>query len=567
MALQTKTFSTGDYSYKSWSNSYKITLTLTEESVDLASNTSLVSYLFTISNTDNNRFISYDYSWKIYIGGQEIVISHFDFLLGSNFTTQTIAAGQVRVTHTGTPMAFSVSVPNVQAWTSYGPPAMTLSGTLDLTLIPRASAVSCPGGAIGTIVEVAIAKADPGFTHTLTYAYGELTGTIKEKTALDVVKWVIPMEFYNQIPESKQEKCTITCTSYAGDVAMGTSTCKCYVGVHPELDKPVLFPCITDCNPFTVALTGNAEILVRYHSEAMITADMVVSPGAELVECYMTHNGNTYDLPAIVSNVETGVFKFYAKDSRGLKTSFEVTPQFVSYINLTSSLSDNKPDGEGNMVVHASGNCFTGAFGMEENTLAVEYRYKVSGGTYGPWEPMPVTLGVRTYHAEVKLTGLDYKTAYTFQTRAKDRLAEVYSREYTVRATPVFDWDENDFNINGALRINDTTVVDFPVKSVEKDDWFYRSWDSGICEMWGVYSPSNHIAGDNVWRVKLPIELIDAQYAVNISASGGASGISKLGVCDGSGNDGRETGAVMVFANLAGTNPVGLHIHILGRWK
>ena len=75
MAIQEKTFSTGDYAWKSWSNGYAISLTLTEESIDTINNTSLVSYLFTISNTDNNRFISSNYSWNISIGDKTISIS------------------------------------------------------------------------------------------------------------------------------------------------------------------------------------------------------------------------------------------------------------------------------------------------------------------------------------------------------------------------------------------------------------------------------------------------------------------------------------------------------------
>ena len=79
MALQTQTFSTGDYAWHSWSNAYVISLTLTEVSTDVATNTSLVSYLFTISNTSNNRFWSNGYTWDISIGGHTIPIRQFNF--------------------------------------------------------------------------------------------------------------------------------------------------------------------------------------------------------------------------------------------------------------------------------------------------------------------------------------------------------------------------------------------------------------------------------------------------------------------------------------------------------
>lgn len=566
MALQKKTFSTGNYSYLSWSNSYVISLTLTEESVDAATNTSLVSYLFTISNTDNNRFISYDYSWKISIGGQEIAINHLDFELGKNFTTQTIAQGQLRIRHTGTPMAFSVSIPNLRAQNQYGPPAMTLSGTWDLTFIPNPSQVSCPGGTIGQNAEITIAKADPSFTHTLTYAFGNLTGTIVEKTAFDTFSWLIPEKFFAAIPESKQEKCTTTCTSYAGDVVMGSSTCWCYVGVDSQRDKPQLRTAVEDINETTLALTGNKEVLVRYCSSAMVGVEVTPSPGASIAEGYMMHNGERYTIPNIVEQVQNGVFKIYAKDSRGLSTAEELTPPIIPYIKLTCSLSDNKPDGEGNMTVHASGNCFVGSFGAVDNTLSVEYRYKPQGGEYGEWVSMPVTLGARSYNGQVQLTGLDYKTAYTFQVRATDKLGTVYSPEYTARAVPVFDWDENDFNVNGTFKINDTPMADFVVKTVQKDGWCYRNWDSGVCELWGTYT-AEAVGGDNVWQVRLPVTLADAGYVVNVSAAKGAIMLSKLGIGDFAGNEGREPGKITVFAISFEPYDVALNIHILGRWK
>ena len=79
MSLQIKTLTTGDYAWKSWSNGYVIGLTLTEEAVDVAANTSLVSYLFTISNTNNNRFTGWGNNWDISIADQQIPIRNFYF--------------------------------------------------------------------------------------------------------------------------------------------------------------------------------------------------------------------------------------------------------------------------------------------------------------------------------------------------------------------------------------------------------------------------------------------------------------------------------------------------------
>lgn len=365
MALQQQVFSTGDYAWRSWSNGYVISLTLTEESVNVAANTSQVSYLFTISNTDNNRFTSNDYSWSISIGGKSISISHFSFNLAANYTTQTIASGRVTVAHNpdGTlAMPYAVSIPNVQNWVSYGPPAMSLTGTWALTTIARTPP---------TISNVSV----------------------------------------------------------------------------------------VDSNEKTFALTQNRSHLVRYYSNAAVVATATAHNGATITAMEalcadgkkVTAAGSS--LAGTIYGVESGNFTVKATDSRGNTTTIApVALTLVEYVKLTCSLSDNKPDTDGNMTVSVSGKYFNGSFGKVSNNLTVQYRYKVSGQAWqnreDEWRTMTVTLDAGGYQASASVSGLDYQTAYTFQARATDKLATVNSAEYTVRAMPVFDWSEKDFRFH-----------------------------------------------------------------------------------------------------------------------
>lgn len=365
MALQEQVFSTGDYAWRSWSNGYVISLTLTEESVDAATNTSQVSYLFAISNTDNNRFTSNDYSWSISFGGHSIGIDHFSFNLASNYTTQTIASGRLTVEHNsdGTlAMPYAVSIPNVQNWTSYGPPAMSMSGTWALTTIQRTPP-------------------------------------------------------------------TISGVS------------------------------ITDGNEKTFALTKNRNSLVRYYSDAVVTATATAHNGAAItaIEAFCGDgkkiSSAASPLTGTLYGVESGSFTVRATDSLGKTTTLSpVELPMVEYVKLTCNLGDNKPDTDGNMAVGVSGKYFNGSFGAVSNTLKVEYRYKVSGASWlntpEEWHTMSIQMDQMGYNASASVSGLSYQTAYTFQARATDKLATVNSTEYTVRAMPVFDWSENDFRFH-----------------------------------------------------------------------------------------------------------------------
>lgn len=212
--------------------------------------------------------------------------------------------------------------------------------------------------------------------------------------------------------------------------------------------NPTISPTIKDTNSTTVALTGNSSKLVKYYSNAAITIGATAVKQAALVSQKVICGGKSLTGNGTINAVESNSFVFTATDSRGNTAEKTVTPDFVEYVKLTCNLENNMPDGDGDMVVKAIGNYFNGSFGSKSNSLNVYYRYKTSGGSYGSWAAMTVTKSGNAYTATANVTGLDYQTAYVFQTYAKDELATVYSAEKTVKAAPVFDWGESDFKFN-----------------------------------------------------------------------------------------------------------------------
>lgn len=223
------------------------------------------------------------------------------------------------------------------------------------------------------------------------------------------------------------------------------SLTKTFTILNPE---PTIAPVIVDSNESTIALTGDSSKLIRYFSNASITMNAAAVKGASLVSQKVTCSGKSRTSDGVIEAVESGTFVFTAKDSRGNTTKKTVKVPMVAYVKLSCSLSNDVPDGEGNMQLRAEGRCFTGSFGAEDNTLQVSYRYKLQGSTYGSWQKMTVTCGENTYTAQAAVTGLDYKATYVFQTRAKDRISQVISAEKTVKAVPVFDWGEADFRFH-----------------------------------------------------------------------------------------------------------------------
>lgn len=461
MALQTYTWETGNYASGAWSNGYKIHLTLTEESTSLENNTSVVSYKFWISNGSNNNFYDNDHSWTISIGGQVIEINDFNFYVYPYNVTQTIATGQVTVTHYSDGslnMPYNVSIPNVKASNQYAPPAMALSGTWKLTDIPRGIEVRCSDANIGTAPKITINGGGKFTTFKLTYTFGDLSGTIVERLSITdrynnyYTDWVLPTTFYSQIANDTWGWCTIYCYTYIDNKLVGTNSCEFKAIVNEGISRPTITATITDQNSATRALTGDSSVLVRYYSTASVSMNATALNSATIVQQSITCGDATYETSsATFEDVEIGIFSLSATDSRGFTTTvgrnLVTANKFVPYVRLTCNIENTRPDASGNMDVRCTGSCFNGSFGAVENTLTVKCRYRKPNGSYSDWYSMTITNNGNYYGAYTSfaIPDFDYQAVYTFECQATDKLATVSTTSGSVKSTPVFHWSESDF--------------------------------------------------------------------------------------------------------------------------
>ena len=462
MALKTYTWETGDYAYQSWSNGYKIHLTLTEESTSTANNTSLVSYKFWVSNGSNNRFYDDGWSWSISIGGQTIAIKNFNFYVYPYNVTQTIASGQITVTHNSDGslnMPYNVSVPNVKASNKYGMPAMSLSGTWALTNIPRqATILTAPNFTDADNPTITYSNPAGNSVTSLEAAIYNASGTQSYVPYQSISKTASSHTFYLTEAERKnllnavEEGDSISVRFYVRTVIGGVTYLSTPITKTFSINdaNPKITASVVDTNAATIALTGDSSKLIRYYSNAYATMTAEAKPGASIDESlYIIRNGeNTgYGDSYTFNNVENNVFTFSAEDSRGNIGTATVTPTMVNYIKLTCSIENTKPDASGNMDVQCTGSFFNGSFGSVANTLAVKCRYKPQGGSYSGWYTMTIVSNGNYYGAYTSFTisDFDYQAVYTFECQAEDKLETVNSTPSSVKSMPVFHWSEDDF--------------------------------------------------------------------------------------------------------------------------
>lgn len=386
----------------------------------------------------------------------------------TDYQNRTFASAAMKIAH-NPDGSKSFTVSGFSGWIYASGNTYASSQSFTLPTIPRASSVSCSTADIGSNATISISRASSSFTHTLSYTFGSLTGTIATKTSSTSVSWTIPTTFYAQIPNDKSGTGTITCDTYNGSTLIGSKPTSFTATVNESTSKPTLNPTAVDVNTTTTALTGDSSKFIKYYSNASVSTGASARNSATLTSQKITCGAKSISSASgTINSVESGSFTFSATDSRGYPTTQTVNKTLIDYIKLTCSLNAGAPTTDGVATLKISGNYWDGTFGALANTLTVQYRYKAQGGSYGSWTTVSATKSNNTYNATATISGLDYRTTYVFQARAVDKLATVNTDEQARRTTPIFDWSKDDFNVNGTLKVNNTNIFDliYPVGSI-----------------------------------------------------------------------------------------------------
>lgn len=423
---------------------------------DVANNESVINWTLTVTGGSVNYYSTGPTTVKI--NGEKVYYAD-----RTSYSTKKFPAGKGSTSGTLVVAHDSNGDKSVVcsiATAIYGTTVQTKSGTWVLDNIPQKSDISCSSANIGAAPTITIAKASSGFTHTLKYEFYGLSGTIVEKTSDSTyTSWVLPDSFYGKIPNDPSGTGKIICEAYNGNTLIGTSECSFTANVNRATSDPVVSPTIKDTNSTTIALTGDDSVLVKYYSNASVTTGATARHGATIKNQTTTNGGRTLSGSSCTfEGVESGVFSFAIEDSRGFVVypgrDLTATGKFIEYIPLTCDLAENRPDGGGNMTVYCRGNYFNGTFGKVANTLQVQYRYKIKGGSFGSWVSMTHSLSGNSYSATANVSGLNYREAYVFETRAIDQLATILSASSALKSLPVFHWGEHDFTFEVPVNFN-----------------------------------------------------------------------------------------------------------------
>lgn len=468
--------------------------------------------------------------------------------------------------------------------------AVNCTGSQNFTLdaIPRASTISSTATNIGSNPKIIINKASPNFTHTITYRFGKLTGTIVTKTtATSIVGWTIPDSFYGEITTSKRGECVLTCITYNGNTQVGESTCILVVTTDEEKCKPRVSVSATDVNNETTALTRNNKVVIAGISNLRVVTDATAKNSASITSISV-HCGGTEKTGADVTfdGASSATIYVIVTDSRGYATRVDVADlSLVSYMEPTiiHDVSRDTPTGD-KVTVSVRGKWYNGSFGAVANSLRVTVRRKsASDEGYHTMVDIPITTDGNDYSGTVTLEGVEYTHAYSFLIRLDDAVftdANGYrDAKYAIvplsKGIPIFDWGENDFRFNVPVIMPAGPLADYVIEEADDGDWHYRKWAQGITEAWyheaidplpftdniadGLYSNDTHRG----MSVDIPEGLFNyGPFFTSINASSNVIMQSQVGGVS-------TTWLIYRLWTSYSTTPSNLavQIYVVGRWK
>lgn len=378
------------YGNSSLNSKYRGRLEFTE-TVNTSANTSTISWTFKIYRSDGYSS-GYDRStgnhFTLTIDGSQIY-NNTDFrVYMANATSEANAwlccSGSFTVAHNADgakTISFSAKYWNTNS-DSIGSASspLTVSGTHTCTTIPRASSVSATNTTMGDNCTITITKASSAFTHTLTYAFGSTSGTIATKTSSASVAWAVPISLANQIPNSKTGTCTITCTTYNGNTAIGTKTATCTLTV-PSSAAPTL-------SVASAVVDGFSGRYLQGRSKCKLTFTASGQYGASIST--RTVNGSAVSSPwtsGVLTSSGTVTYTCAVTDSRGYSKSVSVSISVDAYsVPTLSGVSVFRCDSSGTAAddgtyisAKATSN-YSSVSGT--NTVTLTYQYRVKNGTY-----------------------------------------------------------------------------------------------------------------------------------------------------------------------------------------
>lgn len=433
---------------------------------------------------------------------------------------------------------------------SYTPRHLSLSETVTLTTIPRASTATTSGSTLGETLTITIKRASSSFTHKLYYTCGSVKDQLIAENVGTSYSWnAPPVSLAQQAPNAETVALTLTVKTYNGSTYVGAWSTSVKLAV-PSTVIPSLSVAISD--PTGVENTYGGYVQLRSKVKVDITAS-----GAQgsTVKSYSIKVGSIYAAASASGTTDylpdSGelIVSCAVTDSRGRTTTKTQNIPVLAYskpaITAISAARCNA-NGTANRAGTYGKVTFSGTITSlsTKNTAAYAVQYREVGaeewttagrpaaGNYDPADISAVFAADKSKRYEVRVVATDafesigstlrdLPAAYALYHLAKHLLSVGLGRlcdkanAIQVGLDAYFD---RDVQIDGALTLGDGLSTPLPVESggtgattldelrqalgiqdyiIEQGasgNWTYQKYASGYADLWwrGTVKPTSY---------------------------------------------------------------------------
>lgn len=227
----------------------------------------------------------------------------------------------------------------------------TVSLSIPLPQIKRASTISDVTGTLGSAMTLNISRKDSSYTHNLKYEFGKLSGTIATGVGTSC-SWTPPLSLATAMPNKTSDWGQIVLETYSGSTKIGQTNCILTLNV-PDSVKPTLGSItLTDSNTAVKNLLNTAntfaeivsDIKVAFNSATGVQGSTITDYHAEIVNKNQSTSANNGNLGLMKWNGSAQV-KAWVVDSRGrssnaVTTNITVLEYFLPTLTFTAVRGD-----------------------------------------------------------------------------------------------------------------------------------------------------------------------------------------------------------------------------------
>lgn len=346
-----------------------------------------------------------------------------------------------------------------------------------LTTIPRATTptLSASSVALGGSVTISLPRASSSFTHTLTYKFGNASGTIGTDLGTSA-SWSPPLSLASQIPNTTSGVVTITCTTYNGSTKIGTKSVTITVTVPASVVPTISSIAVSE------GVSGlNAKIgaFVQGQSKINLTITAAGAYGSS-VTTYISKfgsssfNGASFSIENVNSSGSV-TLAVTVTDSRGRKTTKNQTinvlayqiPEIASFTGIRCN-QDGTVNEDGQYVKLAYNYTISPLNNKNDKTITIAYR-QVGASSYTTLKTESNYSADTTY---VPSTVFSVDNSYEFKLTVADYFKTVkYDLEVTTAFTLVdYSAGGHGMAIGKVAESEDLLEIALPV-SFSGSDW------------------------------------------------------------------------------------------------